>query len=849
MAFAQINDNFSDGDFSQNPPWAGDTGMFKINADLILQLNDDKAGESVLYTNNSLGIDCEWRFWVKLSFSPSANNNARIYLLSENDDFENQSNGYFLQLGESGSNDALELFRQDGSEKVSVCRGEDGLISSSFALGIKITRNTGGLWQVLADETGGENYKFQAEGLDSTYKNTGFFGIYCKYTSSNSSKFYFDDIYAGDIYIDTEPPILNELIVLSDSSLDLMFNEVLDSATAENINNYWVDNALGNPVGATLDKAYNSMVELVFDKKFPNGQQNSLSIENIADISGNVAGIQKADFMFFVAGENDITINEIMADPTPAVGLPEFEYLEIFNTISHSINLKDWVLQIGSSKKTFENIDVEAGGYLILAKSTAVDYLSGYGDFYGFSSFSLTNSGQDVRLFSPEGNLISWVSYEGDWYNDEAKMQGGWSLEMINPGNVCSGKENWTASINNSGGSPGSENSVYSTVKYYPKPLKLELLDNRKIQLVFNQSMDSVSMSDINNYWVDQQAGKPSSIYFSGFKPEKVILSFAGEFKAGVIYNLNIKKQIRNCSGDGMPSDTILTFGVAEKPEALDVVINEVLFNPLGKGVDFVELYNNSFKVIDLGNMKLGSIKASPPNPPDTSIYMLSPESRLLLPGDYVCITSSPQTVKTQYFTKNEKAFVKTTPFPSLNNDKGSIILFDRDLKIIDFFNYTEEMHFPLLNYYDGVSLERLSFLSPTNDANNWHSAAESVGFATPAYENSQSFTSSSNNEIKIEPEIFSPDNDGYNDVVGINYVFSQSGYMLTIDIYNSNGFVVRRLVDNEYTASSGSVFWDGIRDDNSKAPVGIYIIYIQVFDLEGNRKNYKKTCVLGAKL
>jgi gliding motility-associated-like protein len=160
-------------------------------------------------------------------------------------------------------------------------------------------------------------------------------------------------------------------------------------------------------------------------------------------------------------------------------------------------------------------------------------------------------------------------------------------------------------------------------------------------------------------------------------------------------------------------------------------------------------------------------------------------------------------------------------------------------------------MHYPLLNYVDGVSLERINFESSTNDRNNWHSAAESVGFGTPGVRNSQ-FTESSpdaEDQIAVEPEIFSPDNDGYNDIVSIKYIFEQPGYNMTVDIYDAHGRLVRKLVNNEYLGTSGAVNWDGIQDDNTKAPVGIYVFYIQIFDLNGNVKHYKKTSVLAAKL
>jgi hypothetical protein len=189
-------------------------------------------------------------------------------------------------------------------------------------------------------------------------------------------------------------------------------------------------------------------------------------------------------------------------------------------------------------------------------------------------------------------------------------------------------------------------------------------------------------------------------------------------------------------------------------------------------------------------------------------------------------------------------------PFPAYNNDEGTVILSTFTGQILDLFNYSEDMQYPLLNYVDGVSLERTNYNTATTDKNNWHSAAESVGFGTPAYRNSQYVSSEVINEpIVIEPEIFSPDNDGYNDLVSIKYTFNQPGYNMTTKIYNAKGQLVRELVNNEYLGTTGSVNWDGIQNDNTKAPIGIYVFYIQIFDLEGNVKQYKKTAVLATKL
>ena len=850
IGFTQLTDDFSDSNFTQNPLWIGSQEKFIINDNLQLQLQDNGEGQATLSTANIMANNLEWRLWIKLSFSPSTNNNARVYLMADESDLSANLNGYFLQMGESGSDDAIELFRQNGSEIVSICRGTEALISSSFELGLKIIRDENNQWTIFADLSGGENYQFQAQAIDGHIINTEYFGFYCKYTSSNSTKFYFDNIYVGDIIIDSNPPELISIETPNDSSINLTFNEVLEQSSAENINNYTVDNGFSNPIKAELNSSDATKVELVFSNKFNSGQQLSLIIKNIEDIYGNSIISHQSSFLYYKAIAYDILINELMIDPSPPLDLPEYEYLELFNPLEHQVSLNNWKLIIGSSEKIIENKSIGGESYLILAKENAELSLDGYGDFYGFSSFSLTNSSQDIKLISNDGILISSISYTDEWYNDVDKQEGGWSIEQINTDNICSGAENWRASIDVKGGSPGELNSVTSDLKLFPELSKFEMLDAKKIQLVFNQSMDSVSMTNQSHFVVNNQVGEAISIHFSGQKPQSNILSFTNDFEVGKTYEMMISRQVVNCYGEAMIKDTSIILGIPEDPNYMDLIINEVLFNPLGDGVDFVEIFNPSFKVIDLGKINISSVKMSPPNPADTTTYSISYEQYLLVPGAYICLSSSPNTVKDQYFTNNKNAFLKVKPFPPLNNDKGKVMLTSKSGVLLDEFSYNENMHYPLLEYFDGVSLERASFFQESNESTNWHSASENVGFATPAYQNSQFIGDIEIDEsIVIEPEIFSPDNDGYNDLLSINYKFDQPGFMMTIDIYNSNGYPIRKLVNNMYLGTAGSVRWDGIKDDNTKASIGIYVIYIQVFDLDGNIKHFKKTAVLASKL
>ena len=850
IVFSQLNDDFSDGNFSDDPIWTGSINKFQINSSNQLQLFSDEAGISYLSTENLLIDETEWHFWVKLSFSPSGNNMARIYFVSDNSDLTSELNGYFLQLGEAGTDDAIELFRQNGNEIFSVCRSNNALISNSFSIGVKVIRNNTGKWDVYVDYSGGTNYLFECSGLDNTFTTTNFFGVYCKYTISNSKKFYFDDFYIGSEIFDTISPEIILVEVVSSNAIDVKFSESIEKQTSENQDNYFINNEIGNPKSVLLNEFDLSLVHLEFENEFQNRIENILTVTNIEDLSGNK--IEETDFAFslFSAYSFDIVINEIMADPNPIVSLPDFEYLELLNRTSLPVNLNNWILCIGSSEKEIADVIIEPQGFLILGDDDAAQYLSVFGNFYGFSSFTLTNSGQTIILKNPEGKIISTVSYSEEWYKNKNKENGGWSLEQIDPDNPCAGVDNWIACEDIGGGTPGRENSVLSSNPDLLPPdlYNVNIIDSQKIKLFFTEPMDSVSLLNTERYYIDHEIGNPIGMEL--FPPDyrSVILFLNKDLQENIIYSLSIADSLTDCVGNIIPINTSILFAIPKAADSLDIVINEFLPDPKDDGVRFIEIYNRSEKIIDLSSLLLASYDLFTSN--IETPYAISEDGFLFFPGEYFVLSESPEIVQQQYFTSNPDAFIKMKKMPSFTNSEGVVAITNKGFQIIDLFPYSEDMQFPLLNSTEGVSLERLNFDRPTNDRSNWHSAAEDVGFGTPAYENSQfrSFEQI-DEQITVSPEIFSPDNDGYNDVLNINYEFNAPGYVANILIYDARGRLIINLVKNELLGTKGCFSWDGIDRDNAKAVIGIYIIYIEIFDLDGNVKYYKKTAVLGGKL
>lgn len=548
--------------------------------------------------------------------------------------------------------------------------------------------------------------------------------------------------------------------------------------------------------------------------------------------------------------ENDIVINEIMADPSPAVALPEWEYIELYNVSENTINIRDWILIIGKKEYIFENdIEIQSDEYLVLCHNNAVEDLSKFGNCHAFSSFQITNSGLNISLIDNNDNLISSVNFDISWHSTSYKEEGGWSLEQIDPYNPCVGKNNWGSSISKNGGTPSMPNSILNNNPIPPKLDHINLDTTNCIEVFFNQNMNLSTIQNIDNYRISELDLKPQKIESVKYKNNYVKLYFDFIFEENKLYTLNIDN-VTNCK-DIPPEDEIFVqFGIPSSANRNDIIINEILFNPINPGVDYLELYNRSDKVIDLKELTFGTIKISFPNPADTTLKDIINESRYLLPHSYTLLSTDSEIVKYQYNIKDndDNNFIEVISFPSLPNTEGRVVICDKASTIIDEMYYSEKMHYELLTVTQGVSLERISFEKSSLDESNWHSASFNYKYGTPGYKNSMAADSKnevSENEIDIIPEIFSPNGDAYDDICSIYYNLDKNGYSINIMVFNSNGLLVRNLLNNNLTNSQDVIYWDGCDDNNRIVEAGIYIIMIEIFDLEGNVKRFKKVATV----
>ncbi|MEI6577650.1 MAG: lamin tail domain-containing protein [Bacteroidota bacterium] len=839
---AQVHEDFGDGNFTQNPPWQGDGAKYEVNAAGQLQLKSAGTDTACLSTASFLIDSTEWRFFIKLAFSPSSNNFARVYLVSDQQLLDGPLHGYFLQFGQAGSNDAITFYRQEGLDTFRICTGIPAGIASAFNLGIKVSRNHQGLWTVMADPGGGFQYQFEAAGVDTFYKQTSWFGFQCRYTSSNATKFFFDDVVIQQIPQDIIPPKLIKVIARDSLSLDIIFSEPINSVYAEDPHNYSIDKGIGQPLLAVTDLQQAGLVHLNLLQPLTSDTSYLLSVLHICDISGNITNNQAISFVYHRLKEFDVVINEIMSDPEPQVGLPPCEYLELYNRSNSPVFLKDWQYSWSTGSIRLPDTLMKPKSYLLLCDKGHGIFMASNGKYIELFGFSLPNSGSDLCLKDPSGSVISFVNYRPEWVRNPLKQEGGWALEQIDPLNPCGGAQNWRECVSTRGGTPGSLNSVHAiqSDQGNPHAFRAYPLDARTIRIVFSESLDSNFLKQDGMYRLDPGQKYPDKITMKAPGYQQLDLYFTDSLEIDKTYSLHFLKQYADCAGNLSSTEDSLRLAIPGIPAVKDVVINEVLFHPKTGGAEFAELYNLSQKALDLKDLVIGTYDSL--NNKFVCYGRVLEESYVIFPGDYVVLTDEPDAVLSQYFSPNPEAVIKAFYFPGLTDAGGELALADLSLNIIDKVRFNEDMHYPLLASTLGVSLERIKPDAISNLNSSWHSAAANVGYATPAYRNSQCLDNISGGaEFNLEPRVFSPGTDGHRNIITLNYKLPDPGFLINVGIFSESGIKVKTLANNDLPGSSGFYSWDGLSDRHTLCPSGSYICYIEIYSINGSVKRVKK--------
>lgn len=703
--YAQVTDSFSDGDFTGNPTWFGDDTLFQVSAG-ILRLKGTVSSEACLATSQLLTDSVTWIFYTRFSLNPSSANYSRFYVMSDAPNLKGPLNGYYVQLGGStGSSDSVGLYRQQGVTRTRIIAGRAGTLGKSTnQVRIRVWRSPAGEWQLYSDTLGGINFTPEGAARDTLVTQSRYCGWYVKYTGGYNQHHYLDEVSVLPPLMDTVAPFIAAVDAPNNRQLTVLCSEYISPACL-------VPAAFRllpqNLTPASLTRTDELTLELTFNQAFTNKQQHTLLLFNMADTLGNHTDTLRASFRFYEPLLHDVLMSEWMPDPSPPRALPDAEFVELYNHSGIPIQLENYTLSDGSSTAVLPNYVLEAGAFVLLCSSAQQPLFAPYGAVIGVSGFpTLNNSGDRLTLKAANGTLMHEFTYSLNWYNQPEKQNGGWSIELINPHRACAQYLNTMASAADAGGTPGQANSQWQTLPDSTPPTltALQVLNAQQVLLQFNGFIDSLAL--MHSELVMQPPLPLQSRLFT--PPQSALFTFADSLVHQTRYTL-LLKQVADCNSHTGPVSDSFYYLQPSRAGAYDVVVHEVLANPLPAQSEFVELYNRSQKVLSLNGWRLadGTTHTTLPH------YWLMPDSMVVL---------AP--TGTNLLCPN---LLRLAGFPTLNNSGETLTLFNDSGRVIHALTYTDNWYTDARTRLGGVSLEMIDPQNPCG-ADNWRACTDSSG-------------------------------------------------------------------------------------------------------------------------
>jgi hypothetical protein len=856
-AFGQIVENFESGSIAR---WTESTEKHWM-ADSASSLSGRYSLHHV-FDNSEAGIDqlglatgnlhpsqslTRWSFIVRYGYDPSSLNNWSVFLMSDSPpgqmSAEGDTRGFVLGVNLTGSDDTLRLWKVTGSSVTTIINSGINWqtdIGTDNPAKITIERTQEGNWTLSVSWMTGIAVG-TGSGFDKELFGNGWFGIYYKYSSTRDRLLWFDDLSIdGTFYEDNEAPLITSCEYSGKKTVEISLNEEpgIGILIPENISLNNTDNK-----SISVTKKSNLTWKVEFANEFTNRSLNYLIINKLCDIPGNCSQNIKFSFMPSWAERGDIVISEIMADPLPQVSLPDKEYIEITNRAGYPINLKNWRLATTSQYSLFPETIMPPLGLLTVCASQDTILFNKYGRVIGLKNFpTLTDAGRILYISDSTGSFIHGVEYSSDWYHDDLKSNGGWSLEMVDTRFPFYDIDNWRASVSKNGGTPGSVNSVSASnpdtgflgiQNVFPE-------DSSVVEVSFSEPVfnlkENLNALDIGGHKIINISATDSLYRKFSFKLDNPL-------QKQELYHLDLPAGITDFAGNQMQKKEF-SFGLTEPAVTGDILFNEILFNPLPGDPDYLELFNCSQKIIDASRLQI--ITLNDVTGASSGSVRVSDERRCLLPGEYYAITTDPKRILERYFSANRDYLFDIEALPTMSDDNGHLILYNRELEKIDDFTYDDDMHYSLLSTHEGVALEKTNPANKSEERANWHSASESSGWGTPGAANSM-FSSLllTHDQVNLSSSKITPDDDGNEDFLTIKMNLTGNGNVVSAIVFDETGNYVRKIASNLFAENETSLIWDGTADDGSMVDTGIYIVFITLYNDTGKTSRWKKVCTV----
>ncbi len=506
-----------------------------------------------------------------------------------------------------------------------------------------------------------------------------------------------------------------------------------------------------------------------------------ITLSSLEDLSGNrIAPMMLSLPPALYFQEFDLIMTEVL--PQPDAGQEEF--VEVYNMTDKAIPL--WFFRLSDTNSGVDLPSVWLSPHAFFAIN----------DLGGVS----LNNEQDQLKISLGEQVIHQLEYQGDWF--EGLEQKGYSLEMSQLRYPCKQAGNWRRSAVH-GGTPASANSISDRTLDDTAPNLIQVYAKGNIiEMDFDEPVASFS-------WELDQAVEVISEQFRGQSYQAVLKQ---PLEEGRHYRLIIDA-LTDCIGNRKPVSYF--FETARTPVAGALWVNELLFNPVSGGVDFIELKNKSAFSLDIKGLQLWR---------QEDVFRF-PDELKLLPANGLVVLTADRYQLLQTHPEAQEALVYEMSMPPLADDKGDFSLGRADTVILDQVAYSHQYHHALLNNKEGVALERIE--AAGTGASGWRSVSENKNFATPTRDH---YADGANlvHQFGLSSNVLHV---GGGNQDAANWVVDTQGenWLLTIKVYDFFGQLVRTIAEHELISNKATYSWSGLNNESVLVDQGHYLFWVSI--------------------
>lgn len=783
-AQTSVVDDFTDGNFTANPTWSGETAKWTVTAragNNALTLNGAAAADTaqlVTPSNVSYGT---WQIRYYFDFNQTTSNGARIYLVSNSANLRGPLQGYYLQIG-TNNNDEVRLVRQDGDTRTPI-----GNVVAASAIGdngyidMAATRDGAGNWTVNVSSVTNTNPSTTGTitASDATFTASSYFGVWSKHSTTANKAQAFDNVNVSGTTgpPDTTPPsVTASSYNQAANTFAVTFSEAVQTSSLTTSSLAYSGATSYTVEGTGVSGATATGALLRFASAPPPGTY-TVTAQGILDVVGNAMPTtplqMNVSFTGAVAVAGDVEVNEIMFAP-PTGGS---EYIEFYNVSPKTFNLSDFRFNDNTGTPrviTAQPVAVAPGAYVVIVQNLT-SFQSAYPGVTAIqaSSWPTLNNDVDAAVLKYAASGGATTVIDSMAYVVPPAVSGR-SYERKDPTGP-SVAANFAASTATALGTPGAQNSVFFVDTAAPVAQNAEETTAQTVVVTYNEPVQAAS-APASRFSVNGASPTSATLSADGLR---VTLVFGAALGGNT---LNVAAGVQDLKGNTAAATTL---AIGRAALAGDLVVNEIMANPLAVTTDnlpdqpeYLELFNRSTKPLSLTGLM---IVGQPNELGVADTLRLAADGKTVPAGGYVVIYDADASDGANPATDSRLA----KAFPGINFASANIVLLGPStvtssgltnagerLRIVlkgvttDDVTYSSAWYDPARSRA-GISLERIDPAGPSNAATNWTSSRAVAG-GTPGLVNSVTALTGVSaaaandvvvNEIMYDPRASSTDN------------------------------------------------------------------------------------------